>query len=189
MRSKLIGVGTFAFIIIFAVMCGLAIRQFGRAVRFDSNPARSQIPNAERAGEVNASSISKETIETGSLDLIGNTRVITTQGKTKHLAVDSLTAIYIQGETLYQTNQGDAALQACALERCPVYVVWSAQPDVASAIVIALSATRQALFPDPDPAGKTPLPLPSPTPPWIRLPSVVPATPLIERATPMPTRK
>jgi hypothetical protein len=189
MRSKLIFAGTFVIIILLALASGLVVRQLVHSVRSDSNMARSQTPDTEKAGEVNAPSISKGTIGTGTLNLVGNAWTITTRGKARHLAVDSLTAIYIQGETLYQTSQGDAALQACALERCPVYVVWSPQSDVASAIVIALSTPQQTRFPDPDPVGKTPIPWPSPTPPWIRLPSVVPATPFVERTTSTPTRK
>lgn len=186
MRTKLIFAGTLVIIILLALAGGWAGRQL---VRSASSMARSQTPDTKTVGEVNGTSIAKGMVETGALDLAGNAWVFTIQGKTKCLVVNSQTAVYVQGETLYQTNQGDAALEACALERCPVYVVWSPQPELASAVVIALSPARQAQFPDPDPAGKTPIPWPSPTPPWIRIPSVVPATPLVERATSTPTRK
>jgi len=184
MKSKLIRVGVLAFIVILAVMSGLAIGQCSRVLRFDSTRMQSQTPGAE-ARETNGTpprmpNGAKGSVETGVLDRVGSAVVIATQGRAQPFRVDSQTAIYIQGETLYQTNQGDAALEVCAQERCPVYVVWSAQPDVASAIVVALSKSEQTRFPDPDPAGKTPIPLPSPTPPWIRLPSVIPATPLIK---------
>jgi len=182
MRTKMMFAGTLVIISLLALAGGWAVRQL---VRSTSSSARSQTPDTETFGEANVARLAKGMIETGALDLVGNVWIFTIQGKTKRLTVNSLTAVYVQGETLYRTPQGDAALEACAQERCSVYVVWSAQPDVASAIVAALSKSEQTRFPDPDPAGKTPIPLPSPTPPWIRLPSVIPATPLLmERATP-----
>lgn len=185
MKSKLIRVGMLAFIVILAVMSGLVVGQFHRVFSLDSNMmARAQTFDPHTASAMSVPRSTNGMTETGTLDLSGDARVLTVQGKTKRLGVNSQTAVYVQGETLYRTPQGDAALDACAQERCPVYVVWSSQPELASAIVVALSPARQAQFPDPDPVGKTPIPFPSPTPPWIRIPSVVPATPLVERATP-----
>lgn len=181
MRSKLMFGGTCVGIILLALVGGWSVRQL---VHSASSIARSQLSDTETISEVNVTRIAKGMVETGTLDLSGDAWGLTIQGKTKRLGVNSETAVYIQGETLYRTLQGEAALEACAQERCPVYVVWSSQPELASAIVIALSPARQVQFPDPDPVGKTPIPFPSPTPPWIRIPSVVPATPLVERATP-----
>jgi hypothetical protein len=177
MRTKLMFVGTVAIIILLARADGLLVRQL---VRSTWSIARSQTPDAETFGEANVADVAKGMVETGALDLVENAWVFTIQGKKKRLTVNSLTAVYVQGETLYRTPQGEAALEACAQERCSVYVVWSSQPGLASAIVVALSPARQVQFPDPDPAGKTPIPFPSPTPPWIRIPPIVPATPLIK---------
>ena len=160
MRTKLMFVGTLVIVSLLALTSGWAVRQL---VRSASSMARSQTPDTETVGGMNAESIAKGMVETGALDLVGNAWVFAIQGKTKRLIVNSQTAVYVQGETLYRTDLGDAALQACALERCPVYVVWSSQPEFASAIIVALSPARQAQFPDPDPAGKTPIPWPSPT--------------------------
>lgn len=160
MRTKLMFVGTLIIVSLLALTSGWAVRQL---VRSASSMARSQTPETETVGEVNVARSDKGMIETGRLDLVGNAWVFAIQGKTKRLIVNSQTAVYVQGETLYRTDLGDAALQACALERCPVYVVWSSQPELASAIIVALSPARQAQFPDPDPAGKAPIPWPSPT--------------------------
>ncbi|GEM_PF-4326450 len=158
MRTKLMFAGTLVIIILLALAGGWVGRQL---IRSASSMARSQTPDTETVGGVNAESIAKGMVETGTLDLVGDAWGLAVQGKTKRLAVNSQTVVYVQGETLYRTNLGDAALQACALERCPVYVVWSPRPELASAIIVALSPARQAQFPDP--AGKTPIPWPSPT--------------------------
>lgn len=199
MRSKLISVGILAALVVLALVGGWTIRQIiSRPVGSDltrsvpsaqtPDPATAQEKNATTRA-VNGLSEAKGVIETGALHLVDKTWTVTTPGKTKQLTIDSQTAVYLQGETLYQTNQGDAALHACAAEHCPVYAVLSPQSDVMSAVVLALAPAQQIRFPDHDPAGKTPIPWPSPTPPWIRLPSVVPATPLVVGMTPTPTRK
>jgi hypothetical protein len=158
MRIKLMFAGTLVIISLLALTSGWAVRQL---VRSTWSIASSPTPDTETLGEANRTHTVEGRVEKGTLNKGGADWLLVFQEKTKQLSVNSQTEIYIQGETLYRTPHGNAALEACAQERCPVYVVWSPQSEWASAIVVALSPARQTQFPDPDPAGKTPIPRPS----------------------------
>lgn len=145
MRSKLILVATLVLIVLLAMAGGYTARQFVHWIRPVSNVGQTETPIAGAPGAANPMSIVRETNEIGTLGYDGRTWQFTTQGKTKPLAVNAQTTIYLQGETLYPTAQVEAVLNACVLVHCPVYVVWSPQPDVASAIVIALSGKNQGM--------------------------------------------
>jgi hypothetical protein len=181
---KLFYVGTLATVVFIAIISAWAIQQLARAVHAKVNGVGVQTTDREISNGVRVPEIAKGTLSRSD----GNELILVTEGQTRPLRVDADTAIYIQGETVYRTEQGDAAVEACAGEHCPVYVVWATQPGRVKVMVIALSATQQAEFPDPDLSNKTPIPWPSATPPRTRIPTDVPTPPLRIRSAPTSSR-